>query len=107
MLEINVPYVIKELSHRGVLYPDAMFRKGEEREIYKQGYIFSNAGGKKFYDAWLHEFEGIEYLDIGRACLAKTELPVHYVLEKFETNHTPANGERAQKFTEIGWGGMS
>ena len=106
MLEINVPYVVKDLSHKGMLYPDAMFRKSEERQVYKQGYIFSKTGEKKFYDAWLNEYEEIKHLDIGESCLAKTELPVHYVLEKFETSYTPAKGVRAQKFSEIGWGGM-
>ena len=107
ILEINVNYVIKDLSHRGVMYPDATFRKDVEREVYKQGYIFSNATEKKFFDAWLYNSEGIKYLDIGKAYLAKTELPIHYVIEKFEISHTPAKGERAQKFTEIGWGRMS
>ena len=103
MLEINVSYVIKDLSHKGMLYPDAMFRKGVERETYKQGYIFSNASEKKFYDAWLNDYEEIKCLDIGKASLTKTELPVHYVIEKFKTNYTPVKGVRAQKFTEIGW----
>ena len=107
MLAINVSYVIKELSYKGILYLDAMFKKSAKRETYTQGYIFSRAGEKKFFDAWLDDYEEIRYLDIGEAYLSKTELPIYYVLDKFETKFTPAKGERAQKFTKIGWGGMS
>ena len=107
ILEINVNHAIKDISYKGMMYPDGMFRKREERAIYKQGYIFKSASGKKFHDAWLYDSEGIEYLDIGKACLAKTELPVHHVIKSFEISHTPVKGERAQKFTEMGWSGMS
>ena len=107
ILEVNVSCVIKELSYKGMIYLDAMFRKSPEKETYKQGYIFSKVGEKKFFDAWLHDYEDIQYLDIGNASLTIADLPVHYVFEKFETKYMPAKGNRAQKFTEIGWGGMS
>ena len=106
MLEINVSYVVKELSYKGLLYSDAMFRKGAEIKTYKQGYIFSRVSEKKFFDAWLHDYEEIQYLNIGEACLSKAELPVHHVIDRFEIKYKPVKGERAQKFTEIGWGEM-
>lgn len=104
ILEINVPYVIKELSHKGLLYPDGMFRKTAIREVYRQGYIIAKIGEKRFFDAWLEEYEELHHMDIGEACLTKTELPLHYVLEKFETEHRPVKGKRATKFTEVGMG---
>ena len=104
-LEVNVSYVIKELSHKGLLYPDAMLRQSAEKETYKQGYIFSRVGEKSFFDVWLHDYEEIRYVDIGEACLTKADLPVHYVLNKFETKYKPEKSNRAQKFTEIGWVG--
>lgn len=106
MLEINVPYVVKELSHKGVLYPDGMLRKPEKKVVYRQGCIIARIGEKKFFDAWLDNHEELHQMDIGEACLTKTELPFHYVLEKFETEHKRVKGERVRKFTEIGMGGV-
>ena len=107
MLEIDISLVVAELSQKGLLYPDGRFRKTPERAIYKQGYIFSNAKEKKFFDVWVYDYEEIEYLDIGEACLDKTELPEHYVCEKFETKYKPIKGQQAQKFSEIKWGEKS
>ena len=106
MFEINVPYVIKELAHQGLLYPDGMLRKTDKRVVYRQGYIIARIGEKKFFDAWLDNHEELHQMDIGEACLTKTELPFHYVLEKFETEHKRVKGERVRKFTEIGMGGV-